>query len=139
MTDPVAIATALKAIAAALPGVKEAHLGALVAVSASPVAEILLEDGNLAQLPAGGPGETLERHSLVVLFLVRVTPNSEADETTIGTLVTGLINTINAAGFDDTLGGIAERTRATAYRLTMTSRNERAYRAGAVRIEAGEL
>lgn len=139
MTNPHTIAAAIRDVIATWPDVAEAHTGALVAISSSPVAEVLVEDGRVSHLPAGGPGETLEAHSIAVLFLVAMTPNSEADEATAAELAHRLMTTVNAAAFDDTLGGLVERTRATAYRFDITRRNQRPYRVAAVRIETGEV
>lgn len=140
MTDPSVLAEAIRQIAAGLPGVKDSHLGPLSVLQATPAAEVLVGAGRLSQLPAGGAGEPEEEHDLTVVFLIAMEPNtSTAVETQLGQLTKGLIDTINTAGFDDTLGGLAERTRATAYNFGATTRNRRAYRTAAVRIETGEL
>lgn len=138
MTNPVLVAQALLAVARDAPGVVEAHLGALAQIPATPAVEVLLGDGRLAQLPASP--NTLEHHSLVLLILEAMTPNVATEtEETVGNIASHLINTINAPAFDDTLGGLVERTRASSYAFDYTQRNNRAYRVAAVRVEAGEI
>lgn len=141
MTNPDAIAEALRLIAAGLPGVQEAHKGPLAMIPATPAAEVLIGDGQLAQF-AGGGEALQEAHQLTVVFLEAAQPNvSSESETALADLATAFIAALTDPGFDDTLGlapGI-ERTRPTAYSFGMTSRNGIAYRTAAIRVETGEL
>lgn len=139
MTNPAAIADALRAIAAGLPGVQESHLGPLAIIPATPAVEVLIGDGQLSQFVAGGPAAE-EQHQLTVVFLEAVTPNVATEsEQRLADLTAAFIGALTAPGFDDTLGGLVERTRPTAYGFGMTTRNKRAYRTAAIRVETGEL
>lgn len=139
MTDPGAIGEAIRQIAAGLDGVRDSHLGPLAVIPATPAVEVLLGSGSLAQFPGGGHAID-ERHDLTVVFLEQVAPNvATTTERRLAALATAFIAALTADGFDDTLGGLVERTRPTGYSFGMTSRNNRAYRYVAVRVDTGEL
>lgn len=145
MTDPVALANALKAVALAMTDgggaalIKGGWLGLNVIPTDTPAVEVLLGDGRIDRETAGGQGSYLEQHRFEVVFIVPLTPNSDDDETAIGTLIKAFVDTIHDPAFDATLGGLTEATRCISYDTQVIRRNNRPFRAGAVGIETGEL
>jgi hypothetical protein len=138
MTDPVAIANALKAHAGAITGVVSARLGLDSSIPATPAAEVVLGTGQVQIATAGGQGTYQADHTMAVIFYVPLSGNGEEDETEVGRLVKAFIDRVHAPDFDYTLGNLVGATRATAYEFDVTERNNSSYRIGTVIVEADE-
>lgn len=138
MTDTFAIATALRDVAGALVGVKDARVG-LNALTSTPAAEVWMRDGTVIQQRASQSQQLLERHQLEVHFYSALRANQDEDEERLARLAREFIEAIHAPDFDETLGGLVETTRCTRYGFDVVERNGHAFRAVVIEIEAGEL
>jgi len=138
MTDPSLIATALRDIAAAVPGIRDARLG-LNSLTTTPAVEVWQTSGQVQQQRAAPTDQLLERHDLQVHIYSALRANQDDDEVLLAGLAAAFVNTVHAAGFDYTLGGLVENVRCTRYAFDLIERNGYAYRVVAVEVEAGEL
>lgn len=138
MTDPYAIAAALKALAASHPSVRDARIG-LNALTITPAVEIWMRDGTTTTQRAAPTQQLLEQHELEIHIYSALRANQDADEALLAQIATELVNTIHSPSFDTTLGGLVETTRATRYGWDVIERNGHAFRAVLIEVQAGEL
>ena len=138
MLDLLGIAEALKGVGANIEGVAVAALGVNQSFPQTPALEVILADGTLQTLAAGGPSQ-LQNVRVQVVFYVAMTANLETDERDIVPLVEGFINAVTAGDFDYTLGGRVEDVRPVRFSFDILNRNGRFYRYAAVELVAGDL
>lgn len=132
MINDVEVAKKIRDIAAAVTGVKNAQLG-MNAQPNTPAAEIFLESGTDDPIAAGHMLHD-QTAQFAVVFLVRFTPNLEADEELVGQLVKEFRDRLTAQDFDFTLGGVVEMTRPISRYYDVTKRGASTYRAGIVKV-----
>lgn len=137
MRDPVAIAKALRDVAAQDATIVSAELGANI-LRETPAVEVWLEDGQLERRRAAQNTAHDETHTFVTGFFVPMKANLQGDEEQIGQVVTTFINKLLDPAFDFTLGGLVERLEVVGYEFQVITRNQYAFRAGIVTIRAGD-
>lgn len=135
MIDPVAVGKKIRDVAGALAGVQAARLG-INAAPVTPSVEVYLDDGSITPETAGNVS-FLSEVSHLVAFLVRLEPNSEADEEAVGALVVAFMTAMTDQAFDYTLGGLVEFTRPVDFYFDVTKRGASSYRVGVVRVRSG--
>jgi len=138
MTNPYAIASALRDVAAGLAGVRDARVG-LNALTITPAAEVWMRDGTTTTQRAAPTQQLLEQHELEIHIYSALRANQDQDEELLASIATELVNTIHSPGFDTTLGGLVETTRASRYGWDVIDRNGHAFRAVVIEIQTGEL
>lgn len=138
MLNLLAIADALKLIAAGITGVKQSLLGVNQSFPTTPAVEIIVADGSLQTLAAGN-AQSLAVARFQVVFYVAMTANLEDDERELIPLVESFVDTLHDVAFDFTLGGLVEDCRSSRFDFDLVKRSSRMYRYAAVEVWAGEL
>lgn len=115
-------------------GEKQVYLGPQTRWLATPAAEVIAEDVDLAG-QAAGAHRYLVSGFWHVVFYERLTNDREGHERTVQRLVEELLEALTSPGFDHTLGGLTEDLRAVRVTFDVTSRNNQPFRVAAVTLQ----
>lgn len=138
------VSDALKRVIAALPGLATNDAGeARVFVGLqdswphTPAAEVFPVTVDLATL-AAGQHQQLVTGVYYAAFYTALSKNLEQDERTLLPIVQAFLEALREPGFDRTLGGLTEDTRAVRVEFDVVNRNGRPYRTAVVQLVVGD-
>lgn len=133
-----AVANALKAVAAGVTGVATAAVGINQAWPSTPAVEVIPARQELGTLAAGATSQLVDGVVFLAVY-VALTRNLEADEQTLLPIVRELLEALAAPAFDRTLGGLVEDTRAVRVEFDLVKRENRLYRSALVEVVVGDV
>lgn len=136
--DLLAVADALKTIAAEVDGVEVAAIGINAAWPTTPAVEVIPAGFDLRTLAAGNLSQLVTGTVFLAVY-VALTANLEDDERTLIPIVTGLLSALNDPDLDRTLGGLVEDVRPVRVDLDVVKRNGRTYRSALIELALGDL
>jgi len=133
-----AVANALKAVAASVTGVATAAIGINQAWPSTPAVEVIPARQELTTLAAGATTQLVDGVVFLAAY-VALTRNLEEDEQALLPIVQELLEALAAPAFDRTLGGLVEDTRAVRVEFDLVKREGRPYRAAVITVVVGDV
>lgn len=115
-------------------GEKQVYLGPQEKWLATPAAEVIADEVDLAGLAAGAH-RFLVSGVYHVVFYERLTADRSGHEPVVLQLVEAFLELLTTPTFDHTLGGLTEDVRAARVSLDVTRRNNQPFRVAAVTLQ----